>query len=298
MMRTKRFWLAWTLAFAGLITIAFFWVKRTPENKSGCFITQYADDTVSVANCYTISNDGKLIVIDGGWAENAPELRNVIAKYGNHVDAWIISHMHSDHVGAFNTIYADPQGITIDAIYDNGTDYDFIMSVGEPYDGQGVGPLQTYHELTKDDGRVIHLQRNEELEICGLKVHVYNAFDDVVKEHVGQDKDYQNDGSLCLKFTNVSESFLYTGDIKTDLSGYMSNTYGDELNSTYVQLSHHGNWGLQTEYYDSMDANAYFADIGPSYYQSHPIGELRQHLLDNGKRYYDYGTAPNKIELK
>ncbi|MDO5156754.1 MAG: hypothetical protein Q4D51_12395 [Eubacteriales bacterium] len=149
--------------------------------------------------------------MDGGWAENADAVRNVIAQHGNHVDAWIISHTHSDHVGAFNEIYANPQGITIDMIYDNGTDYDFVMEKGEPYDGQGTAPLHTYHELTKNDPKVVHLKRDERLDICGLDVQVFNSFDDIVKANVGEQCDYQNNGSLCLRFTNVQDSFCIPG---------------------------------------------------------------------------------------
>ena len=50
------------------------------------------------------------------------------------MDAWIISHPHRDHAGAFNEIMADPGDIVVKQIYDNGFDYDFIMAAGEPYD--------------------------------------------------------------------------------------------------------------------------------------------------------------------
>lgn len=241
---------------------------------------------------------GICIVSDGGWADNADTLRQIIKENGNHVDAWIISHHHSDHVGAFNVIFAEPQGITVDTIYDNGYDYDFLQQAGEPFDRNGLEPLDTFYELTKDLSNVIHLKRNDEIEICGLDVKVYNAFDDVVIDNVGEQKDYQNNGSLCLKFTNKNESFLYTGDIKLDLNTYLFDTYGEELSGDYVQLSHHGNWGLSTEYYDLMDAKVYFADITPAFYEGYPLGELRQHILDNGKIYYDFGTAPNSFVLE
>ena len=272
--------------------------NKEKMNADGCIITQYSDATGRQANCYTITNSGHLIIIDGGWAENVPALRKVIAQNGNHVDAWFISHTHSDHVGAFNVIYADPQGVTIDRIYDNGYDYEFIKEAGEPYDSMGLEPLETFHNLTKDADNIIHLRRDEELEVCGLRIHVYNAFDDIVKQNVGPDLDYQNDGSLCMKITNQEESFLYTGDVKADMNKYLFETYGDELTGDYVQLSHHGNWGFGTEDYDRMNAKAYFADITPEFYESHPIGELHQHLVNAGKQYYDYGTAPNSVELK
>ena len=61
------------------------------------------------------------------------------------------------------------------------------------------------------------------------------------------------------------------------MNKYLFETYGDELTGDYVQLSHHGNWGFGTEDYDRIIAKAYFADITPEFYESHPIGELHQH---------------------
>ena len=275
----------------------FVYKKRSGKDET-CIVTQYSDATGKQANCYTITKDGHLIIIDGGWAENAPALRQIIAENGNHVDAWFISHTHSDHVGAFNVIYADPQGITIDTVYDSGFDYDFIREAGEPYDSMGLEPANTYDALTKNAENVVHLKRDDEFEVCGLKIRVFNAFDDIVKQNVGEQFDYQNNGSLCMKFTNIDESFLFTGDIKLDMNTYLFDTYGEAMSGDYVQLSHHGNWGLNTEYYDQMNAKAYFADIPSEFYETHPIGELRQHLLENGKTYYDYSMAPNSVELK
>ena len=118
-------------------------------------------------------------------------------QHGNHVNAWILSHPHQDHAGAFNQIYASPDGITIDAIYDNGFDYDFIEAAGEPYDDITV--METYHTLTQDASNVTHLHRGDVLSICGLTFSVLNAYDDTVLQNVGDEKDYQNNASLLLK---------------------------------------------------------------------------------------------------
>ena len=108
--RIVIFALLCVLALGGISTVVHMHNKTGNQEKmntDGCIITQYSDATGRQANCYTITNSGHLIIIDGGWAENAPALRKVIAQNGNHVDAWFISHTHSDHVGAFNVIYAD-----------------------------------------------------------------------------------------------------------------------------------------------------------------------------------------------
>lgn len=84
-----------------------------PDPATEYLITQYADATGVQGTFYTISNNDTLIIIDGGWAGNADAVRKVIAKHNNTVDAWIISHPHQDHAGAFNVIYANPGDITI-----------------------------------------------------------------------------------------------------------------------------------------------------------------------------------------
>ena len=52
-----------------------------------CMITQFQDTTGSQGMFYTIENDGKLIVIDGGNPGNAEFVSQVIEQFGGHVDA-------------------------------------------------------------------------------------------------------------------------------------------------------------------------------------------------------------------
>lgn len=41
-----------------------------------------------------------MIVVDGGRDVDAPHLIEVIQELGGHVDVWLLTHPHSDHVGA------------------------------------------------------------------------------------------------------------------------------------------------------------------------------------------------------
>ncbi len=85
--------------------------ENTQETSHTWEITQYADASGAQAAIYTVvRDDGKLAVIDGGWDTNADALREILASLGNHVDTWILTHPHKDHIGAFNVIYPDPQG--------------------------------------------------------------------------------------------------------------------------------------------------------------------------------------------
>lgn len=269
-----------------------------PDLSHEYLVTQYADATGQQGTFYTITNDSSLIIIDGGWAENADAVRKVIAKHGNVVDAWIISHPHRDHAGAFNVIYADPGDITINAVYDNGFDYDFIESVGEPYDDITV--METFYALTKDASNLTHFKRGESYEICGLTFDIYNAYDDIVLYTVGDEKDYQNNASLLFKVKSKNSSMLFGSDIKYDMSDYLLNNYRDLLKSDYVQTGHHGNWSFSDEFYDTADAAVYFIDAPGSITDSpdFPASTLKSTLLEKERTVLDFSTAPNSVTLK
>ena len=50
------------------------------------------------------TNQGEVIVIDGGLDQDADHLVETIQAMGGRVSAWLITHPHSDHVGALTNI--------------------------------------------------------------------------------------------------------------------------------------------------------------------------------------------------
>ena len=64
------------------------------------------------------TKEGAVIVVDGGRDVDAPHLIEVIQELGGHVDAWLLTHPHSDHVGAITEILnMDPMPISIGKVY-------------------------------------------------------------------------------------------------------------------------------------------------------------------------------------
>lgn len=304
--RTRGFLLFFLLIGAGSATLLLYRAAERRKDVTGhrpdltreYVVTQYADASGAQGTFYTITNECTLIIIDGGWAENEPAVRKVIAEHGNTVDAWVLSHPHRDHAGAFNAIYANPDGIAIREIYDNGFDYDFIEAVGEPYDDITV--MERYHELTKNAANVTHLRRGDVRDICGLTFTVLNAYDNEVLNHVGDEKDYQNNASLLLKVNSAHNSMLFCSDIKYDLDSFLLESCGDALACDYVQTGHHGNWSFSDAFYEQTGASVFFFDA-PAEIMDHPdfpAGGLKERLLEKKKTVLDFRTAPNFITLK
>ena len=270
----------------------------TPDLSCEYLVTQYPDATGVQGTFYTITNDDTLIIIDGGWAENEEAVRDVIRRHGNEVDAWIISHPHKDHAGAFNAIMKNPGDIVVHQIYDNGFDYDFIMSVGEPYDDITI--LEDYYALTKDATNVTHLKRGDVLTICGLTFRIYNAYDDIVLANVGGEADYQNNASLLFEVSSKNSSMLFCSDIKYDMDAYLFANYSDEIACDYVQTGHHGNWSFSDEFYEKTGASVFFFDAPSDITENtdFPASGLMDLLAAQNKTVLDFSTAPNTVTLK
>ena len=65
-----------------------------------------------------ITRTGKTIIIDGGRDVDSDEIKTYIDKYsGGVVNHWIITHGHSDHVGAFVKLMNEDNTFVVENVY-------------------------------------------------------------------------------------------------------------------------------------------------------------------------------------
>lgn len=259
-------------------------------------MTQYSDSSGNNAMFYTLKNmkKGTFIVIDGGWEDNEEQVRNVILKNGGVVDAWIVTHYHSDHIGAFNNIYSDPQGIEIKKVYDTRLSEKLYYSVAKEWDN--VEEFKEYHLITDDKENVRHIKRDKTLRYDGLKITFLNCYD----EYLIDGEDIPDNASLMFKVETGEDSVLFCGDCHSKwLSEILLEIYGEQLRAKYVQVGDHGNNSLPTEFYDMVQPEWALFDtfdrimLGDLY----SAGDLSNYFIENGVGVYDYTTTPNVIGL-
>ena len=265
----------------------------------GWTLTQYGDCSGNQGGFYTLYNneDGYLIVIDGGWEMNADYVRQTIESYGGTVDVWILTHAHNDHIDAFNSIFENPGSIQIKCIYDSPIDYEYYKSVAQEWDC--IESLEKYISLTEGDERVHHLKRGDELELDGLSVSVFNAYDDFLLT-LGN-SDIPNDCSLVFRISGKEDSILFTGDCHNAfMADYLCSTFGDELKAEYVQASHHGNNSFPTYFYDLVEPSTVLFDATELLMTdpNHTASLLAEYFSDNGVIYYDYTACPNSFTFE
>lgn len=274
----------------------------TSETEAGDNIwrlTQYSDTTGSQAIFYTVSRNGAddLIVIDGGTEGNADYVRTVINDLGGEVDAWILTHPHPDHIGAFTVIYENPEGIDITAVYDNGLDYEYFEPVA--FDWDGIEGYEKYLMLTEGDPRIMHPERGAVFEVDGLEIEVFNTYDEVLLDYYLAD--VCNESSLVFKINFEKDSVLFAGDCYSAAnSEYLINTYGDRLKADYVQMGHHGNATLSDAFYALVDPEIALFDA-PDWLmdsETYTTKIAKAYMESIGSTVYYYVTAPNEFELK
>ena len=259
-------------------------------------VTQHGGADGSQLMFYTLTdNKGHVIVIDGGWRSDAEYVKKELKDLGNHVDAWFITHPHRDHAGAFYEIYRDPGKLKIDNVYMvDMAPVDLCLS-NAPWD-----EVEVYEDiLTLDIPELTYVHSGDALEIDGLKIEIFNAYDDYVDE---LSDDLLNDGSMLFKVTAKEQSMLFCADVGKGMSDYLLDTYGEKLKADYIQMGHHGNGGLKKDFYESIGAKAAFFDA-PDWLMWDTSGHYKTMknaamMAEFGALVYSFSTTPNQILLR
>lgn len=268
------------------------------QNYPNWVLKQYADESGRQGVFYTLKNttDGALFIIDGGNPENEEQVRRVIEEEGGVVTAWFLSHYHPDHIGAFNAIYQDPQGIVINLIYVTPYDQELFTSVAQWWDG--IETFNTFVETTADDERVKYIRRDFVFGYKDMSITFFNCFDAKLLEY--EPGDILNNASLVFKVETRENSVLFCGDCHGNrMADLLIERYGEDLQADYVQCGHHGYNSLPTRFYDMVQPKMVFFDA-PEWLmlgEEYDTKELADYFREQGIAYYDYTTAPNWLIL-
>lgn len=259
-------------------------------------ITQYGSNEGNQLMFYTMQDmEGHLVVVDGGWAADAEFVRQVLKAQGNHVDAWIITHPHRDHAGAFCEIWQNPGKLKVDQVYAVDMAPKELCLANAPWDETEAYDVW----VTLDIPQLTYVHAGDRFQIGSLSVEVFNAYDDYVDE---MSDDLLNDGSMMFKVTADQESMLFCADVGKKMSDYLLKTWGGQLKADYIQMGHHGNGGLKKDFYQQVGAKGAFFDA-PEWLMQDKSGQfttMENTALMAGEKaeIYSFATTPNQIVLQ
>ena len=218
---------------------------------SGRYIKSAGEGNMHYMSYLLKTSGEKVIVIDGGWAQDAPALRQAIKAAGGHVDAWFITHPHRDHFEALVTILHDLQGITIDKIYYSYSAYaDSIANSIDDSLPAGTSPnrIRDLYDALNASGVAedVQMQTPEtRLDIDGVGIKVLAVADDDLSHDL-------NNSCMVLRIWDDTKSVVFLGDAGILEGWKLLSECRSDLDCDYLQIAHHGNKGCDKTFYDNV----------------------------------------------
>lgn len=207
--------------------------------------------------------DGETMMIDGGQPDRSQfifsYLKNTLGL--DRIDYVIATHPDSDHIGGLSAaLNACTAGVVYSPTTDNGT--------------------KTFQSLLK-------YTQNQGLDLivpqAGDCFYLGKAKVDIIAP-VSEYED-ENNGSIVLRITYGSISFLFTGDIETAAESDIIRTYGS-LQSTVLKISHHGSESsTSNRFLDAVQPQYAVISVGENSY-GHPADDTLKRIFSHGSVVY------------
>lgn len=189
---------------------------------------------------------GRLIVIDGGWEEDAACLVEQIKQQGGTVAAWFLTHPHEDHGGALAKILEDGgEGINIEKIYGSFADPQWYETYAPEDPGITKRLLAAFQTLPQGTVET-QIGKGDVFQIDDVSVEVMN-------DRGQWQEDAVNNSCVTYKFQIKGQRILFLGDL-----GYLGGEAllrdrgADDLRAEIVQMAHHGQGGVGKEVYEAI----------------------------------------------
>ena len=187
---------------------------------------------------------GRVVVVDGGNQGDAEYLRGFLAALGNRVVAWFVSHPHPDHVDALTAILESPGLLEIERIYGSIPDESWIAR-HEPQPPTHLKSVQAFNRAIDQRGRpMVEVALGQTIEIDELRIEILGIKNSEITANA------INNSSIVFRVSDPHKSILFTGDLGVEGGQkLLASDYGKQLQSEYVQMAHHGQAGVDIDFY-------------------------------------------------
>ena len=188
----------------------------------------------------------KTFVIDGGTPGDYMQLLKIIKEKTNcHIDAWFFTHPHHDHIGSFLEICKNNPEIVIDRVLCNFPPIDMLKKYGSRSESEFM-MWQEFDNLINTRFRdCFHrIKKGEVFEFDEIKVNVLRVFNKKITYN------YVNNSSAVYRIDSPDTRVLILGDLGVEAGKeVMENCSAESLYADYTQLAHHGQGGVNKEFY-------------------------------------------------
>lgn len=203
--------------------------------------------------------DGRFIIVDGGgYTSYLPKviyenLQNLAVDKNNiTVAAWIFTHAHGDHTGAFiqfaNSSYKSK--VNVENFIFNFTTYSQYEGISDGADHGRADQTRETIASKYPKSTVVKVHTGQVLQAADVEMEFLYTFDDILPANLT----YHNTTSLVFRYKSNGYTVMCLGDAYTVTSKRLVKMYGDYLKSDMVQIAHHGYVGGTNELYKNIAA--------------------------------------------
>ncbi len=231
------------------------------ENRPSAVLYQIAPDVNMLLNCYVIkTKNGKLIVIDGGGAGSPDsngylygQLQKISGRKIPEIEAWILTHLHDDHVNEFIIIANDEsKKIKVKNIYLNAPSRQFMQRAENGRFAYLYDDVKKAYDIFTESGAFdkIHgksVFKGDVINIDGITLEILLTVSDECTE------DNINDTSLIFRADIEGQTVLFLGDAYIPEGNRLLDEYGVGIKSDVVQMAHHGQNGVTRQVYETVE---------------------------------------------
>lgn len=183
-----------------------------------------------------VTENGRLIAVDGGNTEDAADFCELITKYSpdGEVDLWLLTHPHTDHFGALSGIAKNKElssRIKVKKLVSLfGTEAD--MPSDETEAARRAIALEAHDAILARLGyRATEPSEGDTYTVDSAKLRIIALPKDLSRA---------NASSIIFSVSTNGKKVLFTGDSTTDRLEDAFDRYKSELKSDVLQIPHHG----------------------------------------------------------
>ena len=191
---------------------------------------------------FVLAGEGDVIVVDGGSANEADELENLLLSLGGEVTCWFLTHGHFDHIEGLVEVLSRGK-IKINEVCYRFPPLDYIERV-ERQENRVARAADLEREIARTGVKVIRPEPG--VKIAAGHFTVLPLSDG---SPVGETL---NPSSVVYRVDTRGESVLFLGDMDWRAEGKILERFPQEIRCPVVQMAHHGQQGVTEEFYRAV----------------------------------------------
>ncbi len=253
---------------------------------------------------------GSFIIIDGGWSGEgeAKKILDILnaQKVGEGlpvVAAWIITHPHSDHIGAIAemaSVYYDE--IRLERVICNFENDELLgASDAKAMLTAGSGAVAVLRAALASPGKwgrteLIKPHTGDMLYVDGVTLDILHTHEDVFPETDALL--YNNANSMAFRLSAGGHSALILGDLSGKYMNAIADRYGAGLASDILQPTHHGRTHGSVAVYKLVSPSVVMWDASFASYDEYKNEAYNKYLIESVPRHYISESGTVTLSMK